>query len=398
MRLPACLKADQPRTPRGGLTACRRLLLICIALLAPFTGAYAASETTPDDQAIEFDDTMLEQELVYPDWFKLSLGDLNDDLHEAVANGKDGIIVYFGQKRCAYCAQFIKQSLGAVDIQRYLREHYDVIPVDIWGIEDIVDTDGKTYSERELSKRYKTNFTPSLVFYDSKGKPVFRLRGYYPPYKFRAALRYVVEGFYKSEKFNDYLARAEPGSFFMEDDGLTERDFFTPPPFDLDRSKKPADKPLVVFFEQSDCHACELLHTGPLNKADALAEIARMEAVQLNMWTDTPVVTPAGVHTTAKAWAHDLDLFHVPTLIFFDENGKEIMRIDSVVQYYRLWGVLDYINRKAYIEEPNYQAWRLKQREVSPASDSTGADSSSADDADINDASTGIPDSDAGRP
>ena len=374
MHLAACLKAYAPRILSGGVAVCRCQLLACIAILVQLSSAYAVSETTSDDQAIEFDDTMLEQELVYPDWFKLSLGDLNEDVREAVAEGKDGIIVYFGQKRCAYCAQFIKENLGAIDIQRYLREHYDVIPIDIWGIEDIVDTDGKTYSERELSIRYKTNFTPSIVFYDSTGKPVFRLRGYYPPYKFRAALRYVVEGFYKDEKFADYLARAEPGSFFMEDDGLTERDFFIEPPFDLDRSKKPADKPLVVFFEQSDCHACELLHTGPLNKADTLLEIGKMEAVQLNMWTDTPVVTPAGVHTTAKAWAHDLDLFHVPTLIFFDENGKEIMRIDSVVQYYRLWGVLDYVNRKAYIEEPNYQAWRLKQRDVSPLSDRPGSD------------------------
>jgi thioredoxin-related protein len=382
MHLPACIDAYKFRISRKPTVAYGRVLragLICIVTIASAPMACADDKNLSDDLAIEFDDTMLQQELVYPDWFKLSLGDLNADIREAVANGKDGIIVYFGQKRCAYCAQFIKENLGAIDIQRYLREHYDMIPVDIWGIEDMVDTDGKSYSERELSVRYKANFTPSIVFYDSKGKPVFRLRGYYPPYKFRAALRYVVEGFYKNEKFADYLARAEPGSFFVEDDGLTERDFFIEPPFDLDRSARPADKPLVVFFEQSECHACELLHTGPLNKEDTLNEIAKMEAVQLNMWTDTPVVTPAGVHTTAKAWAHDLDLFHVPTLIFFDENGKEIMRIDSVVQYYRLWGVLDYINRKAYLQEPDYQAWRLKQRKVSPVSNNPLSDGGSFD-------------------
>ena len=136
-----------------------------------------------------------------------------------------------------------------------------------------------------------------------------------------------------------------------------------------------ADRPLVVFFEQGDCHACELLHAGPLNKPNTLKEIAKMEAVQLDMWSDTPVVTPAGVKTTAKDWANKLDLFHVPTLIFFDENGKQIMRIDSVVQYYRLWGVLDYINRKAYLVEPDYQAWRLKQRDTNPVPTSASAGS-----------------------
>jgi thioredoxin-related protein len=83
------------------------------------------------------------------------------------------------------------------------------------------------------------------------------------------------------------------------------------------------------------------------------------------MWSDTPVITPDGRETTAREWAKDLNLFYSPTIIFFDDNGKEIIRIDSVVQYYRLWGVLDYVNKKAYLTEPDYQAWRLKQRKTS---------------------------------
>ena len=147
--------------------------------------------------------------------------------------------------------------------------------------------------------------------------------------------------------------------------GLNEREFFSEPPYNLDRSRKPATKPLAVFFEQGDCHACDLLHSGPLNEEEALDEINKMDAVQLNMWSDTPVITPDGRETTAREWAKDLNLFYSPTIIFFDDNGKEIIRIDSVVQYYRLWGVLDYVNKKAYLTEPDYQAWRLKQRKTS---------------------------------
>lgn len=185
------------------------IFLIIFLLSGMTTVSHAAAD--PDDKFIEFDDTLLEEELVYPDWFKLSIGDLNEDIKEAAKAGKTGVMVYFGQKRCAYCEQFLKENIGAPDIEHYIRKHYDIIPVDIWGIEDIVDTNGETYTERELSLRYKTNFTPSLVFYDTDGKPVFRLRGYYPPYKFRAALKYVTEGFYKEEKFKEYLERAVPG-------------------------------------------------------------------------------------------------------------------------------------------------------------------------------------------
>ncbi|MGB5398199.1 MAG: thioredoxin fold domain-containing protein [Gammaproteobacteria bacterium] len=342
--------------------------LILATLLASLLSLFILNATAVDGEAesqagLNFDDTLLESPLEYPDWFKLSLGDFRDDLDEAVKNGKDGLIIYFGQKRCAYCQQFFETNLAAADTERYIRAHYDMIPIDIWGIENITDTDGKQYTERELSVHYKTNFTPSLVFYDNKGKPVFRLRGYYPPYKFKAALKFVVEGFYKEETFREYLERAEPGMFFMAG-GLNERDFFIEPPYDLQKLSANHTKPLVVFFEQGECHTCDLLHTGPLNKDDALEEIAQMNAVQLDMWADTPVITPDGEKTTARDWAKKLGLFYPPTLLFFDPDGKEIIRLDSVIQFYRLWGVLDYMNKQGYKTEPDYQAWRLKQRKV----------------------------------
>ena len=312
---------------------------------------------------LEFDDSLLDEALVYPDWFKLSLGDLSDDLNEARDQGKFGIVVYYGQKRCAYCEKFFEINLADNTIEYYLRKHFDVIPVDIWGIEEFADTDGNIYTERELSLRYQTNFTPSLVFYDRNGKPVYRLRGYYPPYQFLAALNYVVEGFYRVEKFRDYLARAEPGLFFTSGD-LIERDFFLPPPYDLDRSNQAADKPLLIIFEKGSCHACELLHSGPLREDEILGEIAKMDVVQLNLLGVTPVITPTGKATTALQWGQELDLFYSPTLVLFSPQGQEVMRLDSVVQFYRLWGVLDYVNKRVYEKNLDYQGWRLQQRET----------------------------------
>jgi len=316
-----------------------------------------------DPDPVQFDDTLLEEELEYPDWFKISLGDLNDDVAEARARRKFGIVVYFGQKRCAYCEQFFQVNLADDGIRQYLREHFDVIPVDIWGIEDIVDTDGNTYSERELSLRYETNFTPSLVFYDRNGKPVYRLRGYYPPYQFRALLHYVAEGFYRVEKYRDYLARAEPGLFFTSGE-LIERDFYLAPPYDLDRRNKMSNRPLAVIFERGSCHACELLHTGPLSQQEILAELAKMDVVQLDLFGADEVITPGGTKTTATQWGRDLGLFYTPTIILFSPEGSEIMRIDSVVQFYRLWGVLDYVNRRGYQSGLDYQGWRLQSRET----------------------------------
>ncbi|MCK4674947.1 MAG: thioredoxin fold domain-containing protein [Gammaproteobacteria bacterium] len=328
-----------------------------LLLLFPVT-AYSTTDSTP-----VFDDLQLEEELVYPDWFKLSLGDLGDDLSESRQAGKQGIITYFGQKRCAYCEQFFKTSLSDIDIKNYLQKHYDLIAFDIWGIDDVIDTDGKQYTERGLSIHYKANFTPSLVFYNIDGTPVFRLRGFYSPYKFRAALQYVAEEFYKKETFSTYLERANPGEYFLLA-GLTERDFFLTEPYDLVTLSK-NNKPTAVFFEQGNCHACDLLHSGPLSKDLSIQEINKMNVIQLNMWADTPVITPQGKKTTAKEWAKSLDLFYTPSIIFFDTDGNEIIRVDSVTHFYRLWGVLDYVNKQGYKHSTDYQQWRLQQREIS---------------------------------
>ena len=185
------------------------------------------------------------------------------------------------------------------------------------------------------------------------------MRGYHPPYKFRAALKYVTEGFYKTETFRDYIARAEPGLFFMLG-GLIERDFFKKPPYKLDSKNT---KTLAVFFEQGNCHSCDLLHTGPLSKDTILKALNKMDVIQLDMWSDTKVVTPKGKNTTAKKWASDLELFNAPTILFFDESGNEIIRIDSVVEFYRLAGVLDYMNRRGF-KTHDYQAWRLSDRKI----------------------------------
>ncbi|HHH42606.1 MAG TPA: thioredoxin, partial [Gammaproteobacteria bacterium] len=166
-----------------------------------------------------------------------------------------------------------------------------------------------------------------------------------------------ADGYYRKEDFRTYLARADVPLVFDAGD-MNIEDFFSPPPYALDRSRWPGERPLVVFFEQGDCHACDVLHTGPLRQDDISRQFEQLDAVQLNMWSDTPVRTPVGEKTTARQWAAELGLFYTPTLVFFDERGEEILRVDSVVQFYRLRNVLEYVNTGAYRHYATFQQWR----------------------------------------
>jgi thioredoxin-related protein len=87
--------------------------------------------------------------------------------------------------------------------------------------------------------------------------------------------------------------------------------------------------------------------------------LKRLDSVQLDMRAATPVVTPSGERTRARDWAAALGLFHAPTLIFFDEQGREILRLDSLARFYRLGQVLSYITSGAYRYQ-RYPQWRAQ--------------------------------------
>ena len=337
------------------LHSLRLLLIFCLVGTSGMAGAEEA------DVFPEFEDTPLEEPLTHPDWFKLSFLDLGEDLQEVRDTGKQGLIVYFGQKYCAYCRQFLDRDLAMEDIQNYMQEHFDVIGIDIHGHRTVTGFNGEMMEEASFAAREKTNFTPSVVFYTKDGEEALRLRGYYPPYRFRAALEYVADGHHRNEDFREYLARADVPLVFEQGD-LSEESFFMPGPYMLDRSRIRGERPLAVVFEQGNCHACDVLHTGPLQDPEIRQRIEQLEAVQLSYWSDTPVITPSGERLTARQWAERLGLFYTPTLIFFDYDGSEIIRVDSVVKFYRLKNVLDYIMEGGYRDHTTFQQWRESRR------------------------------------
>jgi thioredoxin-related protein len=73
------------------------------------------------------------------------------------------------------------------------------------------------------------------------------------------------------------------------------------------------------------------------------------------MAADTPVITPGGQRTTASDWAGDLDLGYAPSIVFFDRQGKEVMRIDAFFKTFHVQSVFDYVLQEAYLTEPSFQ-------------------------------------------
>lgn len=354
------LPMDKPNHLINNVFSAIKYLLFALSLMASVP-AVAVGEKF---YSSSIDDAPRLRNVQYPKWFKNTFLDLNEDLNESLNANKKGLIVYFGQKHCAYCEALIKINFGSEkDIVQYTQKHFNVLPIDIWGSREVTDFQGNSLTEKKYAEREKANFTPSLIFYGKNGKEILQLRGYYTPYKLRAALEYVVDDYYQNESLREYMARADPPVKKLDGE-LNSKDFFKKPPYILERTNVYAQKPLVVFFEQQSCHACDILHSKPLNDPITQIHLEDFEVVQLDMWSKTPVITPDGKRLLANQWAEQLGLFHSPSLVFFDGHGKHIITVSSVIGVYRLTGILEYVLSKGYEIAPTFQRWREMQSEV----------------------------------
>lgn len=51
--------------------------------------------------------------------------------------------------------------------------------------------------------------------------------------------------------------------------------------------------------------------------------------VQLDMWSDTPLISTLGEEMTARDWASSLGVSYAPTIILFNRNGEEVIHSEA---------------------------------------------------------------------
>jgi thioredoxin-related protein len=112
---------------------------------------------------------------------------------------------------------------------------------------------------------------------------------------------------------------------------------------------------VAVFFEQRDCPSCDTLHREVLDDPQTIAAISPFHAVQLDMWSDTALVTPAGQEVTARGWAEQLGVRYAPTIVLFSADGDEVIRSEAVFKRFHTQSLFDYVAGGAYRQESDFQ-------------------------------------------
>jgi thioredoxin-related protein len=156
---------------------------------------------------------MTDDGLYREDWFLDSFLELDDDRKSAAAAGKQ-LAVIWEQRGCPYCRETHLVNFAQKTIETYIRDHFEVIELDLHGSRIVTDFDGERLGERQLAAKYGVRGTPIIQFFPDKDnlgqkapreREVNRIQGYIPPRGFLIMFAFVADHAYERGSLRDYL-------------------------------------------------------------------------------------------------------------------------------------------------------------------------------------------------
>ena len=246
-----------------------------------------------------------------------------------------------------------------------------MVALNIWGDKEVYGLDGEATTEKEIARELDVQFTPTIIFFSADGKPVLRLNGYVSPNEMQVALNYVKTKTYESQSIFEYLAANQPR--------VVNASLNTQPFIQNDTNLSVKGKPKAVLFEQTNCPDCDTFHRCVLSLDAVRERFESFHTVQLDMWSRTPVTTPSGIVKAAGDYARDINVLYAPSLILFDADGTEIIRVESQLRSFHTEAVLEYIAQDIYQREPNFQRYIEERGDIIRAKGEQGKTLSTRD-------------------
>ena len=125
-----------------------------------------------------------------------------------------------------------------------------------------------------------------------------------------------------------------------------------------------AGKRIILYFYQDGCPYCKkLLDTNFALSATVKRTRDNFEVIAINMWGDREVTGFNGEETTEKAFAKLLRVMFTPTLLFLNEQGEVVLRINGYYPPHKFNVALNYGSQ----HDGSDPTFREYFTEVSPA-------------------------------
>lgn len=148
-------------------------------------------------------------------FFQETFGDFHEELAQARAEHKQGVLIFFEQEDCPFCYRMETTILNQPAVQDYFRAHFRIFSVDIEGDLDITDFRGVHTTQKDFAfRQFNVRATPVFAFFDLDGNLAARYTGpTSDEQEFLWLGEYVVDGHFRSESFTRYKRgkRAQAG-------------------------------------------------------------------------------------------------------------------------------------------------------------------------------------------
>ncbi len=293
-----------------------------------------------------------------PSWFLNSFLDLNEDIEDLASENKR-LIVYVHQDNCPYCYKFITKNLSDKSTKNKIQKNFGIVEMNMFGDKEVIDIDGEEYTEKEFAIKHNVQFTPTLLFFNEEGKQLLRLNGYINIKDFNLALDYIKDKKENILSYKEYLSSnkntKQELSLINKSDLFTQTKSFV---------RKSDSRKMAIFFEASNCKECEILHNKLLKDETTIKLLKKMDLYQVDMDSSKSIVRPDKIITKIKDWTKQLNITHIPTVIFFDEKAQEIIRIESNFKNFHFQSIVDYAVNNSYKEEKEFQRYLTKRADA----------------------------------
>jgi len=108
-----------------------------------------------------------------------------------------------------------------------------------------------------------------------------------------------------------------------------------------------AGKRFVIFFHQDGCPYCNALVERNFSQKDIKKKAQKnFDIAAINMWGDRLVTHVDDKQYTEKAFAAELKVQFTPTVLFFNEQGKVVLRLNGYHSPQRFNIDLDYVAKR----------------------------------------------------
>lgn len=97
-------------------------------------------------------------------WIEETFLDLREDLETANAEGQRFVVIV-EQRGCIYCTRMHEEVFTEPRIAQMLDADFYVVRLNMHGSLEAVDFDGEAMEERDLVRRWRNMFTPTIHFF-----------------------------------------------------------------------------------------------------------------------------------------------------------------------------------------------------------------------------------------